>query len=625
MLTTIIIDRVGNTNVFNLIQEHNINYMPGADQHNLQSVVDSDLIDEYVEELDRVSKVARSISVLPRGDEEKQAAIFQHLNLNLKLRQIGEAFYRQFFPESLKIFFRETDVTYLYFNVDQQLASIPFEILHDGDQFLCEKYYLGKTIKGQRLSLAEIPPREKLSMLIIADPTEDLEWARKEGEVLFEYLSTKFPEKKITIELLGGRSITKLSLLNAIKNKDIVHFAGHLHYTDIASENGWLLYGNKIVRAREIQNSGAEPLLIFSNACVSGRSSSSAEKSSHSDWYSRFAASFLRSEKTAYIGTNWELPDSRQTLDFTIQFYNFLLAGNSTGEAILKSRQYARENFSTNDLTWASYILIGNPKAVLLQSEQRLPDLRAEILLPENVLEKYPFPIAQAYQNFLLQAKQNSKNSRAIISSMFVVYTETISLLTAIILSNYDYLKFPRPIAPATSHLKDQLDALFQALGSIGAIKARPLAQNLFEVLYQHRDNLYKLAQWHDKFSQGTITEGEVESYEITVQYILETFLHDIDFLKNYGFYIVLEPGYKQLSLAGIPSYHRVKEIILPTQTNLATYEELLEKTESLVGKFVFYNPIKKIFLDLSPYVEVLIRNESKKDYIYQLRYRYDD
>lgn len=157
----------------------------------------------------------------------------------------------------------------------------------------------------------------------------------------------------------------------------------------------------------------------------------------------------------------------------------------------------------------------------------------------------------------------------------------------------------------------------------MSAVKARPLAHNLFDVLYQHKDNLYKLCDWERKFHQNEIQESEWESYAITVQYILETILHDIDFIKNYGFYLILEPGYRQLSLSGISHFHRLKEIVLPTQTNLETYEELLEKTEHLIGKLVFYNPIKKIFLDLSKYMEVQITTDKGSSPLYQILYRF--
>ncbi|MCS6985095.1 MAG: CHAT domain-containing protein [Leptospiraceae bacterium] len=625
MLTTIIIDRVGKTNVFNLIQEGNINLIPGEEQNALHGEVDDDLILEFIEELSRLASLARSghrVMVKNNNHKDKKKALpsFPGIEVTARLREIGETFFRQFFPESLRLFFRKTETTHLFFYVDPALASIPFEILHNGENFLCERFSLGKSIKGKRLSLSPIPPREKLNMLIIADPTEDLEWARREGEILYEHLSTHYPEKKISIELLGGRSVTKLSLLSSMKGKDIIHYAGHLHHAGSSGENGWVLSQGKIVRAREIQNAEAEPWLIFSNSCLSARSQ---EKDKSLDWYSHFAASFIRSEKTCYVGTNWELPDTKQTLDFTLQFYTALLAGSTIGEALNQARQYALNNFSPQDLTWASYILIGNPMWRLIEREQTLPDLQAEILKPEIVLEKYPYPLARAFEEFFETSKLEAGNHLQILRSLFHLFQEFVFFHTALILANYDYLRFPKAIYPGGRSCQELLEAIFLALRNMSAVKARPLAHNLFDVLYQHKDNLYKLCDWERKFHQNEIQESEWESYAITVQYILETILHDIDFIKNYGFYLILEPGYRQLSLSGISHFHRLKEIVLPTQTNLETYEELLEKTEHLIGKLVFYNPIKKIFLDLSKYMEVQITTDKGSSPLYQILYRF--
>lgn len=620
MLTTIIIDRVGKTNVFNLIQDKHINLIPGEEKNSLHCEVDDDLIYEFTEELNRIAALSRSTyQILTNGKSNPEVAL-QHFNMTSKLREMSEAFFRQFFPPSLRLFFRKTETSHLFFHVDPSLASIPLEILHDGENFLWERFYIGKSIKGQDLTLTPQPPREKLRMLIIADPTEDLEWARREGEVLFEYLSNNYPEKKISLELLGGRNVSKLNLLTSLKDKDIIHFAGHLYEGENSQENGWVLFRQKIIRAREIKNSEADPWLIFSNSCLSGRASG---KKDLERGYSQFASSFIRSAKTCYIGTNWELSDSKQTLDFTLQFYTALLSGATLGEALNQARQYAQNNFPSHDLTWASYILMGNPASRLIEKEQTLPDLQAEILKTETVREKYPYPIAQAYEEFLLFMNSRQKDYELGLKLLFQIYREVVFFLTAVILANYDFLKFPRQIYPESSKIEDLLNALFQALAAILAVKARPIAQNLSDVLYQQKDNLYKLMEWEKKHTENQLVEIEKESYSISVQYRLETILHDLDFLKNYGFYLILEPGYKQLSLSGISQYHRVKEIVLPTQTNLATYEELLEKTEGLVGKLVFYNPIKKIFLDLSKYMEVEIKPNNLNQGLYQIHYRF--
>ena len=606
MLTSIIIDRVGNTNVFNIVQDGGVGNPALKANERLQSIIDDDLIGEYLEELGRIANISRSLSSLPRGSEESQALIFQHLNLSHKLREIGEALFKQFFPLPLQEFIRDSQQSYLYFHVDAALASLPLEILHDGSAFLWEKFYVGKAIKGQDISLSDFHPREIINMLIIADPREDLDWARREGEMLFEHLGAFVSPKKINLTLIGGKTVTKLNILNAILDKDIIHFAGHLHHSGNPDENGWLLADNKILYAREFKMSGAQPKLIFCNSCLSARS---GQQESDASWYAQFAAAFIRAGRTSYVGTNWELPDRQPTLEFTTQFYDNIFQGKTLGESLQQSRSFAREHFSLNDLTWASYLLMGNPMQSVFRADSLLPDVTRNMLDPEDVIMHFPFPIAEAYEKFhrIFSAEEQAgtSGSEALLKSLFYLYTQCLFFLSGLVLANYRIYNFPKPIAFPFPNAEKTLAAMFSALGAVRAIKAQTLAVNLLETLYIHKDNLEKIAALQKRYRSGALRDGEIETYTITVQYLLESLLMDLDFLRHYGFYMIVEPGHRQLSFQGVERHHAHRDIILPTQANAMTYTELLEKTSYLVGRCVFYSPVKKTFLDLSPFMRI--------------------
>lgn len=607
MLTSIIIDRVGNTNVFNVVQESAVGNPALKAGERLQSVIDDDLIGEYLEELGRIANISRSLSSLPKGSEEHHALIFQHLNLSSKLREIGEALFKQFFPVPLQEFIRDAQPTYLYFHVDAALASLPLEILHDGSAFLWEKFFLGKAIKGQEISLSDSQPREIINMLIIADPREDLDWARREGEMLFEHLGSHESPKKINLTLIGGKTVTKLNLLNSILDKDIVHYAGHLHSSGNPDENGWLLADGKVLYAREFLLSGAQPKLIFCNSCLSGRS---GEHASDAVWYTQFAAAFIRAGRTSYVGTNWELPDRQPTLEFTTQFYDQIFQGKTLGEALQHGRSYARQHFSLNDLTWASYLLMGNPTQAVFRPDSRLPDVTRNMLQPDDVVAHYPYPIAAALEEFYITYSQEPQNTDLLLRGLFHVFSQCVFFLTGLALANYRIFNFPKPIAAPFPNIEKSLAALFSALGSMRAIKAQPLAVNLLETLYVHKDNLQKLAALRKRYRAGQVRESDAEAVMITAQYLIEALLIDLDFLRHYGFYLVVEPGYRQLSFQGVARFHSHRDIILPTQANAQTYAELMEKTSRLIGSCVFYSPVKKTFLDLSPYMRIATAGE---------------
>ena len=146
--------------------------------------------------------------------------------------------------------------------MDYRLRNIPWELLYDGSHFLVDKLFIGKNISGYWRDMLR-PERDRLRVLIVADPTEDLEWARMEGEGLFESLNAELSADRLDVQFMAGRRITKLNLLNAVKDRDIIHYSGHLYYSHDQQESGWLLKGDKVLRAREIEKAGFSPYLVF--------------------------------------------------------------------------------------------------------------------------------------------------------------------------------------------------------------------------------------------------------------------------------------------------------------------------------------------------------------------------
>lgn len=617
-LITIIVDRVGNTNVFNVIHEPTEGsgaFLP--ENQSLHSITDDDLIEEYLEELERISHLSRSTFSAGGGGE---SGMFDHLDLKKQLHQVGETFFRQFFPQALQELFLKNKNLSLYFHIDPKLASIPLEILSNGQHFLWEKFYIGKNIKGQRVSQDNSLPKENLKMLIIADPTEDLQWARREGENLYDYLNTNFPEQKLQIQLIAGRNISKLSLLNDLVDKDLIHYSGHLHYTNDLQENGWILYDNKIIHAREIQQSGAKPQLIFSNSCISGRDKKLNE--SVSSWYENFASSFLKSGRTNYIGSIWELPDNEQTLKFTLQFYDLLFRGEEVGVSLHKARAFAKESFAASDLTWASYLLMGNPRSKIFQSSSKVPDLSGNILNPEIVLQKYPFPVARAYEEFfIVDQKEEEKSTRELLGLLFQVFEQTVLFLAAVIFANYRYLNITKPLLFKPGNLHELTEGLYMALRAIKVLKVDPLLGPISEVMFFHKDEITKILDWHVQFQEDKLAKESIEGYCVSLQYLMERMLMDMEFIKNYGLYRIHEPGVTHLSLKGCAKHHRLKEILLPTQRDSEIREELVSKSAQYTGKCVFYIPLKRIFLDLSPFLDINIISSDKEEMEYELSY----
>jgi hypothetical protein len=583
-LFSLIIDRVENTNIFNVIKGN----LPDAEGHHLQSVLDGDLIREFLGEIDRIYRISNSL----QNTADKTHT--EEINLLNMLRVTGETFFEQFFPEIIQRKIRLTRNIHLFFNLDPNLTHIPWEIVHDGTTFLGDNFSIGKGV-SKSSQTPDFSASSCLKMLIIADPTEELEWARKEGEELFERLSERIPSEKLNVELLGGSQITKLRLLNAIKGMDIIHYCGHLHYSmENSEENGWRLFGKKVLHAREIQKSGAKPKLVFSNSCYSGPVGD--DDKFDIDPSSDVAASFLNSGILSYIGTNWEIPDNQRTLDFAIHFYEGLFSSHPIGVSLLNTRRYCRQNFSKNDLTWANYTLYGNPQSVIYKEATTSLNISHNVLKSETVLNKFPTPIALAYKKFL---KDGDLDSRKVLENLFLIFENTMLIFGTVIFSNHRNHNLKERLLwseEAEIDLNNWIDLIYESLYDIQSLKLSISVPSLVQTLYVHRDMIYKLLGWIDEFRSDRPGKNTWETYTVTFQYLLENLLMDSYFIQHYQLFYIFPDENEHLLFRGINP--RKTSIFLPETED----KNLEEQISDGKGKINLFNPLHRNLISLSPY-----------------------
>ena len=103
-ILNILIDRVDNVNVFNLIQGRT----PGRDTH-LHTRVDHDLIQEFLDELERIAHLSNQV---------QEGGLSFELNLSRRLRNAGQTFFDQFFPDPIQEKLRSSEGGFLFFHVD---------------------------------------------------------------------------------------------------------------------------------------------------------------------------------------------------------------------------------------------------------------------------------------------------------------------------------------------------------------------------------------------------------------------------------------------------------------------------------------------------------------------------
>ncbi|EQA35584.1 CHAT domain protein [Leptospira inadai serovar Lyme str. 10] len=538
-MLNLIIDRVGAVNVFNILDSSG----SGSESH-LQSTMDEDLILEYIKEIENLVRVSVAIHQKSSRHPTLETDILHELKI------LGETFYDQFFPVPIQEKLRLTTEKYLHFNIDPKLGVIPWELLHDGTCFLSDKFFIGKTVRGEAHSGA-FKEKEKLRMLIIADPTEDLEWAQKEGEQLFRVLSEKVPSSRLEIEFIGGRQVTKLKLLSLIKGKNIIHYSGHLFFSDDPLENGWLISEGKILKAREIKNSGFNTDMVFSNSCQSNKSTT---RNLNSDLMNNFAGSFLMSGIKSFIGTNWEIADNQNTIDFTIQFYSNLFADKSVGESLYLAKEQARRNYDSSDLTWTNYSLHGQPN-MRVTSDPTKGRTAHKIVNPSLIYKFYPTPIASSYYTFTERQKAESLASYELMENLIVAFEEFSKVMGGILFSDHQNHALGKfiPNNPDDAYsIARWWDLMFQCLHDFRKLEITPVVTDLAEILFANRDTIQKMIQWIDLYSKGLIQPESADGYLITFQYYFENLLTELEELERVSIFLVSTNSNNHLFFRGL-------------------------------------------------------------------------
>ena len=280
----------------------------------------------------------------------------------VKLREIGQVLYDELLTFNVKEILRNSRSDTLIIKVDDQLVHIPWELLYDGQQFLCLRFNMGRVVKTRQNVASAVHRKleQPLGMLILADPNGDLKGAYDEG-VQIRDLMDQNPDK-IHVSLRSSDAGVE-SIKSRLRNFDIIHFAGHSDYdTSCPDTSGWRLQGGSLCAGdiTKMAGSATMPAMIFANSCQSARADQWRLQTSFASKIFGLANAFLLAGVTHYVGTFWEVAD-KPSSRFAIEFYKGLLSNHSVGESIRKARQMLIELYGEETIFWASYVLYGDP------------------------------------------------------------------------------------------------------------------------------------------------------------------------------------------------------------------------------------------------------------------------
>jgi class 3 adenylate cyclase/CHAT domain-containing protein/tetratricopeptide (TPR) repeat protein len=247
----------------------------------------------------------------------------------------------------------------LVLTLDDQLTRIPWELLNDGREFLCLRFALGRVVSSAK-QLAASRPREAkgaLKLAVVADPQGTLPEALREGTQLGAHLGDR-AEYQVVV---NDRGVSRAEFLAQFTTSDVLHVAGQAEYDPANAAAGGFALSDGRVSATELARlpSGATvPRLMFFTAC---ETDTGAGRSRHSQAaVFGLAGAILTAGVKHFVGSLRAVPGSA-SFQFASDFYRLLAGGQSVGVAVREARREAARRYGKTELTWAAYVLYGDP------------------------------------------------------------------------------------------------------------------------------------------------------------------------------------------------------------------------------------------------------------------------
>ncbi|MCM8762842.1 MAG: tetratricopeptide repeat protein [Candidatus Omnitrophica bacterium] len=278
-----------------------------------------------------------------------------------ELKKTSQLLYELLLDKTVKERLKEAAEKNLILSLDESIAYLPWEILYDGNDFLCLKFNLGRNMRIKDMTLE---PRYKipalpLKMLILANPQGDLPSSAREAVEIKNRLDKRRDIINVDFKInnISGEYVKK-----NLRDYDILHYAGHAQYSlDLPQDSGWILEDTRL-KARDILKigeSGSMPVLVFANACETATQDVIALES-ESEVYS-LVRSFLVTGTRHYIASLCKIPDEAARLFANEFFVNLILDNKTVGEAARVARLALIREFGENQISWMDYLVFGDP------------------------------------------------------------------------------------------------------------------------------------------------------------------------------------------------------------------------------------------------------------------------
>ncbi|MDV3348314.1 CHAT domain-containing protein [Leptothoe sp. LEGE 181152] len=252
----------------------------------------------------------------------------------------------------------QQNIESLVFVADGVLRTLPLTTLHDGEQYLIEKY---NVVLSPGLSLLEPRPLQRQGLAMLAGGLSE---ARSGFSALpfvpdeLQQVTTQIPNNQV----LFNQALTKTNLLNSLKTAPagVVHLATHGEFGSTVEDTFILTWDEKltmeemsrVLQARNRSDLSPVELLVFS-ACKTAAGDSRAVLG--------IAGTAIRSGVRSTLAGLWAIND-QAAATFMAEFYKALAQPETTKAEAFRQAQLAliQDPQLASPYFWSPFVLVGN-------------------------------------------------------------------------------------------------------------------------------------------------------------------------------------------------------------------------------------------------------------------------
>jgi CHAT domain-containing protein/Tfp pilus assembly protein PilF len=261
----------------------------------------------------------------------------------------------------------------LIYAPDGQLRYIPIGALHDGKQWLTERYAINLITAKSLTNLTQQPRQQPKILAGAIGGKESDNLTVNVGSRSFSFAGLPFTNTEIdaiqslqpNTQALKEKQFTLAAIKPKFADYNILHLATHAAIVPVNPENSFILFGgNTTATLKDIENWTLSNFdLVVLSACETGLAGNFGD--SNGEEILGLGYQFQSRGAKATIASLWRVADN-STQALMTEFYKALKSGQPKAQALQTAQRalIAKKDPNNPDFNqpyhWASFILIGN-------------------------------------------------------------------------------------------------------------------------------------------------------------------------------------------------------------------------------------------------------------------------